>query len=59
MPADPDVDRLASMLSEQESCIAAEIRPGIHRPDWSVVTKPAAREALIGRDRARDGPSET
>jgi hypothetical protein len=38
--------------------MAAEIRPGVHRPDWSVVTKPAAREALIGRDRARAGPSE-
>jgi alkylmercury lyase len=41
-----------------ESRMAAEIRPGVHRPDWSVVTKPAAREALIGRDRARAGPSE-
>jgi alkylmercury lyase len=41
-----------------ESRMAVEIRPGVHRPDWSVVTKPAAREALIGRDRARAGPSE-
>ena len=38
--------------------MAAEIRPGVHRPDWSVVTKPAAREALIGRDRSRAGPAE-
>ena len=38
--------------------MAAEIRPGVHRPDWSVVTKPAARKALIGRDRARAGPAE-
>ena len=42
----------------RESRMAAEIRPGVHRPDWAVVTKSAAREALIGRDRARAGPSE-
>ncbi|HWE93943.1 MAG TPA: alkylmercury lyase family protein [Tepidisphaeraceae bacterium] len=41
-----------------ESRMAAEIRPGVHRPDWSVVTMPAAREALIGRNRARAGPAE-
>jgi alkylmercury lyase len=41
-----------------EGRMAAEIRPGVHRPDWSVVTKPAAREALIGRDHARAGPFE-
>jgi hypothetical protein len=35
--------------------MAAEIRPGIHRPDLSVVTRPAAREALLGRDRSRFG----
>jgi Alkylmercury lyase len=35
--------------------MTAEIRPGIHRPDWSVVTMPAAREALLGRDRSRFG----
>jgi alkylmercury lyase len=32
--------------------MTAEIRPGIHRPDWSVVTRPGAREALLGRDRS-------
>jgi alkylmercury lyase len=41
-----------------EGRMAAEIRPGVSRPDWSVVTKRAAREALIGRDRTRAGPSE-
>jgi alkylmercury lyase len=35
--------------------MAAEIRPGIQRPDWSVVTRPGAREALLGRDRLRFG----
>ncbi len=42
----------------EESRLATEIRPGVQRPDWSVVTKPAAREALIGRNRAWAGPSE-
>ncbi len=36
----------------------AEIRPGIHRPDWSVVTGPEARAALLGRDRSRTGLAE-
>ncbi len=36
----------------------AEIRPGIHRPDWSVVTRARAREALLGRDRSRFGLAE-
>jgi hypothetical protein len=49
-------ERLCCQSSE--SRMTAEIRPGIHRPDWSVVTKPAAREALIGRDRVRAGPAE-
>jgi hypothetical protein len=35
--------------------LAAEIRPGVFRPDWSVVTAPAAREALSGRMAAREG----
>jgi alkylmercury lyase len=35
-----------------------EIRPGVHRPDWSVVTRPRAREALLGRDRSRFGLAE-
>jgi hypothetical protein len=34
---------------------AVEIRPGVFRPDWSAVTKPAARQALIGRLAARVG----
>jgi alkylmercury lyase len=38
--------------------MAAEIRPGIHRPDWSVVTKSAAQEALLGRNRSRSGLAE-
>jgi hypothetical protein len=33
--------------------MSVEIRPGVHRPDWSVVTTAAARNALFGRDRAR------
>jgi alkylmercury lyase len=36
-------------------CMTVEIRPGIHRPDWSVITRPRAREALLGRDRSRFG----
>jgi hypothetical protein len=35
--------------------LAGEIRPGIRRPDWSVVTKPAVRAALLGRGRRRLG----
>lgn len=38
--------------------MAAEIRPGVHRPDWSVVTRPAAREALRARDRSRSSVVE-
>lgn len=34
---------------------AVEIRPGVHRPDWSIVTTPAARAALGGRTAARAG----
>ena len=37
---------------------AVEIRPGVRRPDWSVVTSPAARDALLARDRSRPGPVE-
>lgn len=33
--------------------MTAEIRPGVCRPDWSVVTTAAAREALLGRDQSR------
>lgn len=32
-----------------------EIRPGVFRPDWSAVTRPAARQALLGRTAARAG----
>src|SRR5882724_4546951 len=34
---------------------AVEIRPGVFRPDWSVVTRPVARQALNGRLAARAG----
>jgi alkylmercury lyase len=34
---------------------AVEIRAGVFRPDWSVVTKERAREALAGRLAARAG----
>ena len=35
------------------SGLTTEIRPGVHRPDWSVITKSAARTALMGRGQAR------
>ena len=35
--------------------MTAEIRPRIRRPDWSAVTRRAAREALLARDRSRIG----
>lgn len=35
--------------------LAAEIRPGVLRPDWSAVTTAAARRALNGRMSARAG----
>ena len=38
--------------------MTAEIRPGVHRPDWSTVTRPAAREALLARHRSRIGLAE-
>lgn len=37
---------------------AVEIRPGVQRPDWSIVTSAAARDALLARDRSRPGPVE-
>jgi hypothetical protein len=37
---------------------AVEIRPGVQRPDWSVVTSATARDALLARDRSRPGPVE-
>jgi len=41
------------------SALTEEIRPGICRPDWSLVTKQAARTALMGRGRAGSGFSKT
>jgi hypothetical protein len=38
--------------------MTAEIRPGIRHPDWSAVTRPAAREALLARHRSRIGLAE-
>src|SRR6266481_8934903 len=35
------------------SAMTGEIRHGICRPDWSVLTRPAARAALTGRDSIR------
>lgn len=34
---------------------AIEIRPGVFRPDWSAIGKPAASQALAGRIAARAG----
>lgn len=39
----------------EESRVAIEIRPSVQRPNWSVVTRPAARDALLARDRIREG----
>ena len=41
--------------SAQENAAAIELRPGVYRPDWSVVTQAAAREALSGRTAAHAG----
>jgi alkylmercury lyase len=46
---------LQTTKSPHSNGAAVELRPGICRPDWSVVTLPAAREALTGRSAARDG----
>lgn len=35
-----------------------EIRPGVQRPDWSIVTSAAVREALQARSQNRPGPVE-
>jgi hypothetical protein len=40
------------------SNMTTDIRPGVQRPRWSVVTEQAARDALLARDRARAGFSE-
>ena len=49
----------ADQSSDRALGMTAEIRPGVHRPDWSVVTKPAARDALRERDRSRISLAET
>ena len=41
------------------SAMNGEIRPGVRRPDWSLVTKPRAREALLERDDARNNLAGT
>ena len=38
--------------------MTVEIRPGICRPDWSALTRPAARKALLARDCSRIGLAE-
>ncbi len=38
--------------------VAAEIRPGVLRPDWTAVTTPVARDVLRGRQTARSSPLE-
>lgn len=43
------------MLTSIRTETAVEIRPGVYRPDLSVVTAPAARAALGGRTAARAG----
>src|SRR6266446_873671 len=35
--------------------MTAEIRPGVNRPDWSVLATAGARKAIFGRARARFG----
>ena len=49
-PADP--------FKQGAGRVTVEIRPGVHRPDWSAVTRKAAREALLARDRSRMGLAE-
>ena len=46
---------IETMRAAEPKAAAVELRPGVHRPDWSVVTQPAAREALSGRTAARSG----
>jgi alkylmercury lyase len=41
--------------SLESTLSAVELRPGVRRPDWSVVTQPAAREALGRHMAARSG----
>src|SRR5215469_6279339 len=45
-------------ITDMPSGLMEEIRPGVYRPDWSVVTKPAARSALIDRGKIRSGFTE-
>jgi hypothetical protein len=42
----------------EEGRMTTDIRPGIQRPRWPVVTSPAARDALLVRDRARTAFSQ-
>ena len=49
--------RLLCCQSEEGSA-TTEIRHGVQRPAWSAVTQPAARDALLARNRARAGFSE-
>jgi len=46
-----------AMLADMKICggPAVEIRPGVLRPDWSVVTTSAARQALLGRVAGQSG----
>ena len=44
--------------TQMPSAMTVEIRPGVHRPDLSVLTKPAARAALAGRDHVRTSVCE-
>jgi alkylmercury lyase len=39
-------------LHQKSTC--TEIRPGVFRPDWSVVTTAAARDALLARFESRE-----
>jgi hypothetical protein len=39
----------------EEGSMTTEIRPGVQRPGWSAVMRPAARDAQLKRGRARAG----
>jgi hypothetical protein len=43
----------APCCQSAEGRMTTEIRPGVQRPDWSAVTMPAARNALLGRNFSR------
>jgi alkylmercury lyase len=46
---------IQATMPAETNWAAVELRPGVRRPDWSVVTHPVAREALSGRTAARSG----